>query len=231
MGFFMKQYRKFVVFTIVYFTVCLILIWVIGYFLSNNEKSNRTAFMNRMTAQIRDTGGTDITEVSEDFLRNDVTDQIEVYYIEEDKLPVSIGGGNNMYLWPMSDADGKTIGFVRFSYDSKVNYRLIILADIAAWACILPLIGFLIYFYHGILKPFREFSEYPEKLSRGLTTDSLPETKNRFFGKYVWGMNMLNDKLEADRKQIDRLLYDRKQFISTLAHGIKTPVANIKLYS
>ena len=42
---------------------------------------------------------------------------------------------------------------------------------------------------------------------------------------------MLNDRLDADRKQIDRLMYDRKKFVSILAHGIKTPVANIKLYS
>jgi len=42
---------------------------------------------------------------------------------------------------------------------------------------------------------------------------------------------MLGSKLDSDRKEIDRLLYDRKKFISVLAHGIKTPVANIKLYS
>ncbi|MBR6094167.1 MAG: HAMP domain-containing histidine kinase [Lachnospiraceae bacterium] len=227
----MKQFRRLVIFTIIYFAICLVLIRLAGHALSGKETNNRTAFMNRMTAQIRETRSTDITEVSKDFKKNDVTDDIEVFYTEEGGLPASLGGGNNSYLWPLADGDGNTEGYVLFSYDSKANYRLILLAYLAACACILPFVGVLIYFYHNILKPFREFSEYPEKLSKGLTTDNLPETKNRFFGKYVWGMNMLNDKLEADRKQIDRLLYDRKQFISTLAHGIKTPVANIKLYS
>ncbi len=108
---------------------------------------------------------------------------------------------------------------------------MIALAEISLFIAGIPLLIFAIYVYFNILRPFQRFSEYPVKLSKGLATEGIPETKNRLFGKYVWGMNMLNDKLEADRRQIDRLMYDRKQFVSIIAHGIKTPVANIKLYS
>ena len=224
----MKQFRKYIIITIVYFVLWLALVWAIGIHYSLNTSNSRIVFMNRMTAQIQETGNKDIADVAEDFSKRDVTDKIEVY--SKNGVPSGVGG-DNTYIRALKDEEGNTKGFVVFKYDEKLNYRFIILANISAWAGILPLIFFLIYVYFKILKPFQSFSEYPEKLSRGLTTEALPETKNRFFGKYVWGMNMLNDKLESDRKQIERLMFDRKQFISTLAHGIKTPVANIKLYS
>ena len=42
---------------------------------------------------------------------------------------------------------------------------------------------------------------------------------------------MLNDKLASDRKRINELSRDHLTMLTTIAHGIKTPVANIKLYA
>lgn len=65
---------------------------------------------------------------------------------------------------------------------------------------------FLGYVYLRILRPFHHFSEYPLRLSREEISQKLPETKSR-------------------------LLRERQVLLTTIAHGIKTPVVNIKLYA
>ena len=80
-------------------------------------------------------------------------------------------------------------------------------------------------------KPFEKLSDYPEKLSKNEITEKLPETKNRMFGKFIWGINMLSDNIKNKQKKVDELSRDQMTMLTTMAHGIKTPVANIKLYA
>jgi len=42
---------------------------------------------------------------------------------------------------------------------------------------------------------------------------------------------MLGDKISYDKKHINRLVEERQTLLATIAHGIKTPIANIKLYA
>ena len=227
----MKQYRKYILAAVVYFVICGVALYMIGSGLTKNAANNRTAFMNRMTAQISETGSTDTAAFGDVFEQDDIADSIEVTHFDDTSSPQPSNGSNNTYVWLLHDEEGNTTGFVTYTYNSESNTKILVLIEIALIIAVLPLIIFAVIVYRKILKPFRDFSEYPVKLSKGISTEGIPETKNRLFGKYVWGMNMLNDKLEADRRQIGRLLYDRKQFVSVIAHGIKTPVANIKLYS
>ncbi len=226
----MKQYRKYIIAVIIYFLVWAVFAPCIGTKMTKSSSKNRVAFMNRMTAQINETGDTNVYDRRQ-FNDDDIADNVEVYYLDEMDGDIHLGGENNTYVWTLMNEDGSVKGFVKYEYYHDPNLRLIALAEISLFIAGLPLVIFAIYVYFNILRPFQRFSEYPVKLSKGLATEGIPETKNRLFGKYVWGMNMLNDKLEADRRQIDRLMYDRKQFVSIIAHGIKTPVANIKLYS
>ena len=233
----MKQKIGLIIALIIYFLLWTVAVWFAGLKLSDNIGQKRTVFMNRMSNQILLTGSTDTSEVAKDFKRSDVASGISVYYLDEEK---NLSGNDffnqsynnkNTYIWKMNDDNGELVGFVKYEFDNTVVISLLILAEVSSLAFLIPFIILVIYVQRNILKPFRVFSDYPDKLAKGITTDNIPESRNRLFGKYVWGMNMLNSKLESDRKQIDRLMYDRKQFVSTLAHGIKTPVANIKLYS
>ena len=234
----MKHKTGFVFLLIGYFVLWTAAVWFIGLNLSKNIGQKRAVFMNRMTNWIAVNENTDINEVAIDFNKSDVTSDISVYYLESEKSVSNnkdffnqSGNDKNTYIWEMCDEEGNLFGFVKYRFDNTQVLTLLILAEISSLAFLIPFVILVIYIQRNILNPFREFSEYPDKLAKGLTTDSIPESKNRLFGRYVWGMNMLNSKLESDRKQIDRLMYDRKQFVSTIAHGIKTPVANIKLYS
>ena len=91
--------------------------------------------------------------------------------------------------------------------------------------------AFFWYVERKILKPFESFSDYPEKLSKGITNEKLPEMKSRYLGKFIWGMNMLNDTLESNKRKVQKLEYERQTLLTSIAHGVKTPVANIKLYT
>ena len=226
----MKQKARYWFFIFLYFLCWITVIYVFGKRVAERSYNNRVAFMNRMTQQIIENGDTDVSPYYADFNKSDIAVDISVYKNSE-KEPMWIGGEDRIYIWPLKDENDKNLGYVRYVFESTTANNMLIFAELSAVIFFIPLLIVLIYIDQKVLKPFREFSDYPEKLSKGLTSSGVPETKNRLFGKYVWGMNMLSEKIETDRKEINRLLYDRKNFISTLAHGIKTPVANIKLYS
>ena len=209
----MKHKTGFVFLLIGYFVLWTAAVWFIGLNLSKNIGQKRAVFMNRMTNWIAVNENTDISEVAIDFNKSDVTSDISVYYLESEKSVSNnkdffnqSGNDKNTYIWEMCDEEGNLFGFVKYRFDNTQVLTLLILAEISSLAFLIPFVILVIYIQRNILNPFREFSEYPDKLAKGLTTDSIPESKNRLFGKYVWGMNMLNSKLESDRKQIDRLM-------------------------
>ncbi|MBR5648727.1 sensor histidine kinase [Pseudobutyrivibrio sp.] len=226
----MRRYYKYWIFLILYYICWGLIIFSLWKKLSVSETRNRMAFMNRMTNQISITSNAGVTPLLRDFSDKDIPEKIEVFYEKDGNMKI-IGGADNTYLFPLEGKEGEVIGFVVYGYKSTVTKQMLFLAEISAFVFFIPVFIAAFIINKKILRPFQEFSDYPEKLSKGLVSDGLPETKSRLFGRYVWGMNMLGNKIDEDKREIDRLLFDRKQFISTLAHGIKTPVSNIKLYS
>ena len=59
----------------------------------------------------------------------------------------------------------------------------------------------------------------------------LKESKNRFFGKFLWGLDMLREKLEESKQAQYELMREKKTLLLSLSHDIKTPLSAIKLYS
>ncbi len=133
-------------------------------------------------------------------------------------------------LWALRSSEG-ICGFVVFEYSESRFSKLLIFTELCIAAAFLITLGVCIYIGTHILRPFEKLSSYPEKLSKNQLTEKLPETKNRFFGKFTWGINMLSDRLTSDRKRIGELSREHLTMLTTIAHGIKTPVSNIKLYA
>lgn len=121
------------------------------------------------------------------------------------------------------------VAVVEYEYHSQKNRRLIFMMNIGFGLAMIMLLIHGIWIYRKILVPFNKLSDYPERLSKGELTEKLPESKNRYFGKYIWGMNMLSDKLENDRRTIQNFNVEKQKFLTTMVHGIKTPAASIKL--
>ncbi|MBR5419686.1 MAG: HAMP domain-containing histidine kinase [Lachnospiraceae bacterium] len=139
-------------------------------------------------------------------------------------------GNENVKIWTLYREDRVT-GFVCFEYRDPGYGKLRILMNLCLAAAFLITLAVWIYIHAAVLRPFGKLAAYPEKMSRNELSEKLPETKNRLFGRFVWGINMLSDRLEKNKKRINELSRDHLTMMTTIAHGIKTPVANIKLYA
>lgn len=91
--------------------------------------------------------------------------------------------------------------------------------------------GVLIFVKVKILAPFERLSELPVELSRGNLTAPLKESKNRFFGKFIWGVNLLRENMEERKRRELELQKEKKTLLLSLSHDIKTPLSAIKLYA
>lgn len=123
--------------------------------------------------------------------------------------------------------------YYRFDYISvsKFSFQAIVTVN-----CILVLLfglilTVLIYVEHNIIKPFNRISDVPYELSKGNLTVPLKESKNRYFGKFIWGTELLRDKLEQQKNEELRLQKEKKTLVLSLSHDIKTPLSAIKLSS
>lgn len=89
----------------------------------------------------------------------------------------------------------------------------------------------LIYADCKVLKPFNKLSNYSSELAKGNLNEPLKEEKNKNFGKFVWGMDMLRDTLETNKKKELKLQKEKKTLILSISHDIKTPLSAINLYT
>lgn len=90
-------------------------------------------------------------------------------------------------------------------------------------------LGLLLYIRQRVIKPFDVMSDLPRKLAKGTLTAPLKEHKSRYFGKFVWGLDMLREELEKSKRTELELQKEKKTMLMSLSHDIKTPLAAIKL--
>lgn len=101
-----------------------------------------------------------------------------------------------------------------------------------AFACMFVVSTILfIYLDKKVLSPFHKMSNYSVELAKGNLSAPMQEDKNKFFGKFLWGMDMLRDNLENNRRKELELQKEKKTLILSISHDIKTPLSAIKLYT
>ncbi|WP_342566153.1 HAMP domain-containing sensor histidine kinase [Paenibacillus sp. FSL R7-0345] len=123
-------------------------------------------------------------------------------------------------------------GYLRLEYGPGPSRSpLLLLTVILLSAVLVAVTGLLLYIRGQIIKPFHTIEELPYALSRGNLTQGMKESKSRFFGKFIWGLNLLRETLDRQKQTNLRLEKDRQTLIASLSHELKTPVAAIKLYS
>lgn len=93
------------------------------------------------------------------------------------------------------------------------------------------MIGVMLYIRMKILVPFERLVNIPYELSKGNLTAPIKENKNRFFGKFVWGVDLLRENMEEQKRHELELQKEKKTLLLSLSHDIKTPLSAIKLYS
>lgn len=120
---------------------------------------------------------------------------------------------------------------VWFEYEIKPDYRPLIYMNIGMVLSIVVTSFVLFYIGNRVLRPFNKMSRYSEELARGNLSTPMKAEKNKFFGKFLWGINMLRDNLESNKERELELQKDKKTLILSLSHDIKTPLSAIKLYT
>ena len=105
----------------------------------------------------------------------------------------------------------------------EVNIILILLMII--------IFSILIFIRQNIVVPFEKISNIPYELAKGNLTIPLKENKHKYFGKFLWGMDMLRENLEDNKRKELELQKEKKTLILSLSHDIKTPLNAISLYA
>ena len=113
----------------------------------------------------------------------------------------------------------------------KEDYTPMIFMNVGLGVMFLISVGVLIYVDQKVLKPFNKLSNYSTELAKGNLAKPMQEEKNKNFGKFVWGMDMLRETLETNKKNELKLQKDKKTLILSISHDIKTPLSAIKLYT
>lgn len=122
----------------------------------------------------------------------------------------------------------------RFDYDTDGSSEKTYLTGIVnAALCVMAIlfIAVLLYIKFAILTPFERLSGIPYELSKGNLTAPVKETKNRFFGKFLWGIDILRENIEQQKQRGLEMQKEKKTLLLSLSHDIKTPLSAIKLYA
>ena len=114
-------------------------------------------------------------------------------------------------------------------YSNKAHLAGVVNAVLGTMAILF--IAVMLYIKFAILAPFERLSSIPYELSKGNLTAQVKETKNRFFGKFLWGIDILRENMEQQKQRELEMQKEKKTLLLSLSHDIKTPLSAIKLYS
>lgn len=96
---------------------------------------------------------------------------------------------------------------------------------------ILITMGIFLYLDRNIINPFKRMNYLTTELARGNLAVPMKQERSKYFKHFLWGMDMLREKLESDRVRELELLKEKKLLILSLSHDIKTPLFAIDLYT
>ena len=111
------------------------------------------------------------------------------------------------------------------------NSRYVLYVNIALGMFTAAVTGLLIFVRFRIIKPFSKMTDLPFEIAKGNLTTPLKESPNRYFGKFIWGLDMLRESTEKSKRSELELQKEKKTMLMSLSHDIKTPLSAIKLYS
>ena len=203
----------------------------------DNENGIRNVVMNRIVKDAEEAlragdGFTaDLNAYCTEFPKSAVPKQADLLRSEEESTEsasVRDTYGNEFFY---SVQDGDQTAFLRFRYTSD-DRRF---TEGIVWAVLflsyLSILAVLIAGYRLMVAPFQKLSDYPEKLAKGRLEEGIPQSRSRLFVKYIWGMNMLKDEMGHKERTLRAMEKEKQTLVVSIAHGIKTPLSNIKLYA
>lgn len=119
----------------------------------------------------------------------------------------------------------------RITYHATQENQAIYLMNVVLIGMLFVTVAVFVYVYHKVLKPFQAMSNLSHELAKGNLSTPIKEEKSKLFGRFLWGMDMLREKLEDNKEKELEFQKDRKTLILSLSHDIKTPLSSIDLYA
>ncbi len=212
----MKSFNR--IFTVV---IALIVLVVIGanVYLFNIDSSEMDrpyrVEISRLALEIKQ-NGIENTDLSECKYVTGITEYSENFYsCESDYVVREING--KLY---------------RFDYEiSENNSSSIVIVNVFLAIMAVMIIKVMIYIKSSIILPFDRLKDVPYELSKGNLTVPIWENESRFFGRFIWGVDLLRENIEQQKKRELELQKEKKTVLLSLSHDIKTPLSAIKLYA
>ncbi len=127
--------------------------------------------------------------------------------------------------------DGALYRFDYSAHKNTTDIRSIVIVDTVLILMSALSFGILLYVRTKILRPFDQLTNIPYELSKGNLTTPVKENKNRYFGKFIWGIDLLREKIEQQKQRELQLQKEKKTLLLSLSHDLKTPLSAIKLYA
>lgn len=210
----MKSYNKIIALCVSIILLAFLLVNLVPQSKGDETKLHKVE-INRVLSEIKTSGEIPSTEGYQHILGIYEQESEDFYQSDNDYVIRECEG--RLYRIEYSKADKGSSGMLY--------------ANIALGVLSLFVLSLLFYIRKSIIKPFDEIKALPYELSKGNLTIPLKESKSRHFGKFLWGLDMLREKLEQSKKAELEYKEEKKTMLLSLSHDIKTPLSAIKLYS
>lgn len=211
----MKSYNKIIVLCVVLILALLVVVNLI-FFASPDEDYLYKVEINRVEYTISTTGSLP-----------DVKNYDTILGIYEEGNTKNFFKSEHDYV--IRELNNKRYRIEYTKEPPNTNYVLTINLVLLVFSFFM--ICILFYIRHNILKPFDQILDLPYMLSKGTLTVPLKENKQRYFGKFLWGLDMLRETLEDSKRAELAFKKEKKTMLLSLSHDIKTPLSAIKLYA
>ncbi len=185
------------------------------------------------------------------FLRNQTSDAGRLYRVEasrvvrelQEKAPATIDLSRYTTLLAVSEfipgeachndylveqVDHK---LYRIEYQATEQKETLLIMNVGLGIMFITTLFLLIFVGKKVLKPFHNMTNLSYELAKGNLSTPIKEEKSKFFGRFLWGMDMLRENLESNKEKELAFQKEKKTLILSLSHDIKTPLSAIKLYN
>jgi len=185
--------------------------------LTDNSESGRPYHVE-ISRLVREIENNNIADISECEFVTNITEYGENFY-------------NSDSDYVIREVNDKLYRFDYTIDSNKEKSETVFVVNVILGIMSAAIIVVMLYVRCKILSPFEKLTDIPYELSKGNLTTPVKETKNRFFGRFIWGVDVLRENMEQQKERELNLQREKKMLLLSLSHDIKTPLSAIKLYS
>lgn len=177
--------------------------------------------INRMASELQ--AGKRISEVK----KSDI--QVELIDMKAASMHSYMDRSRTRIILLPTDQEGN---FYRFTYQvQRIPSSVFWIINTTLIIVILFIVYILLYIRKQIIQPFHNMEAMANALKNRDFTYELPQQKQRFFGKFVWAIDVMKEELRHHEEKETELMKEKQTMIASLSHDIKTPLSNIRLYT